>query len=148
MMDEPRRRVEIKHFDALTKDELYRLLELRNRVFVVGQGITAEPEVDGLDRECEHAMLFEDGELVACARIFCEREPIVVGRVATATDRQRQGLGTDLMRAVQRHIGERPAELHAQAYLEEWYTRLGWVRSGEVFDEADIPHVMMYWPCD
>ena len=36
-----------KPFAALTLDELYDLLWLRDVVFVVGQGITAESEVDG-----------------------------------------------------------------------------------------------------
>ena len=33
--------------------------------------------------------------------------------------------------------------LHAQAHLEAWYTGLGWTRVGEVYEEAEIPHVTM-----
>ncbi len=135
----------IKHYDQLTKDELYRIVVLRNLVFVVGQGITVEPEVDGRDPECAHAMLWEDGELVGTARLFVDEEPVVVGRVAVHPDRQRQGLGSVLMEAVQEYLGARSAELHAQAHLEAWYARLGWTRTGEPFEEAEIPHVMMCW---
>lgn len=137
--------VEIKHYRDLTKDELYAIMVLRDRVFVVGQKITAVPEVDGRDPECEHAMLLDDRELVGTARLFGDRDPVVVGRVAIHPDRQRQGLGRVLMRAVQSHLGDRSAELHAQAHLEAWYAGLGWVRFGEPFDEAEIPHVMMRW---
>lgn len=136
---------EIKHYCDLTKDELYAIMVLRDLVFVVGQKITAVPEVDGRDPECEHAMLWDDGELVGTARLFCDEDPVVVGRVAIHTERQRQGLGSVLMRAVQEHLGERRAELHAQAHLEAWYAGLGWERFGEPFDEAEIPHVMMRW---
>jgi predicted GNAT family N-acyltransferase len=138
-------RVEIKPYEALTRDELHDIFMLRNVVFVVGQGITAEPEVDGRDPECEHAMLWEDDTLLGTARIFHREEPKVVGRVAVLTSRQGQGLGSILMEAVQAHIGEASAELHAQAHLEDWYTQLGWVRVGEIFEEAEIPHVMMQW---
>lgn len=135
-----------KHFDALTIHELYALLHLRDLVFVVGQKITAEPEVDGRDQVCVHGMLYEGDELLGTARIFVDEVPRVVGRVAVHPARQGQGLGTILMEHIQAELGEGPAELHAQAHLEAWYTRLGWSRIGEVFVEAQIPHVMMVWP--
>ncbi|MBA2661427.1 MAG: GNAT family N-acetyltransferase [Bradymonadaceae bacterium] len=140
-------RVEIKDYEALSRDELYRALHLRDLVFVVGQKITAEPEVDGRDPLCEHALMYdEDGLLVATARIFHREAPMIVGRVAVHPDRQGQGLGTILMEHVQAHLGAGAAELHAQAHLERWYTRLGWRRFGDVFEEAEIAHVMMRWP--
>lgn len=138
--------VAIAHYRDLSKDELYQILVLRDVVFVVGQKITAVPEIDGRDPECEHAMLRVGAEVVGTARIFADEKPAIVGRVAIHPDWQGQGLGTVLMEAVQRHLGERAAELHAQAHLEDWYARLGWQRFGEPFEEADIPHVMMRWP--
>lgn len=138
-------RAVIKAYEALERDELYAIMHLRDLVFVVGQKITSEPEIDGRDPECEHAMLYAGQRLVGTARIFWKRTPIVVGRVAILPEFQGQGLGTVLMEHIQAHLGERAAELHAQAHLERWYTRLGWRREGEVFVEADIPHVMMRW---
>lgn len=138
----------IKHFDDLSKRELYDVLWLRDVVFVVGQKITAVSEIDGLDPECEHAMLFDGAELVGTARIFADENPVIVGRVAVHPDRQGEGLGTMLMQAVQSRLDlhlKRDAELHAQAHLEPWYARLGWQRFGDEFVEADIPHVMMRW---
>lgn len=145
-MSKTQTHAEIKVFDDLSLRELHDIFWLRNVVFVVGQKITAEPEVDGLDPECEHAMLWMEDRLVGTARIFHQRDPIVVGRVAVHTDLQGHGLGSVLMQAVQEHLGARRAELHAQAHLEEWYTRLGWERFGEPFVEAEILHVMMRWP--
>lgn len=146
MSAESNYRVEINAYEELTRDELHDVFMLRNIVFVVGQGITAEPEVDGRDPECEHAMLWDGDTLLGTARIFHRETPQVVGRVAVLTSRQGEGLGSILMEAVQAHIGEAAAELHAQAHLEDWYTRLGWKRAGDVFEEAEIPHVMMTWP--
>ncbi|RDV39761.1 GNAT family N-acetyltransferase [Bradymonadaceae bacterium TMQ3] len=138
--------VQIKTFEELSKLELYEVMVLRNEVFVVGQKITAEPEVDGLDVDCAHVLLRADERLVGTARIFHKTSPMVVGRVAVHPEFQGQGLGTKVMEAVQRYLGERAAELHAQAHLERWYTTLGWERYGEPFVEAEIPHVMMRWP--
>lgn len=138
-------RFSLKAWEALGRDELYALLHLRDLVFVVGQGITAEPEVDGRDPQCHHAALWEGTRPVATARLFMEEDPVVVGRVAVHPERQRGGIGTRLMEAVQEALGARRATLHAQAHLEDWYARLGWVREGEVFVEAEIPHVHMNW---
>ncbi|MFN3199093.1 MAG: GNAT family N-acetyltransferase [Bradymonadia bacterium] len=130
----------------LSKDDLYAILHLRDLVFVVGQGITSEPEVDGRDPECAHAMLWHGELLIGTARVFTEQSPQVVGRVAVHPERQRGGYGTWLMEQVQEAMGDVSAELHAQAHLEAWYARLGWRREGDVFYEAEIPHVMMVRP--
>ena len=137
---------EILTWNELTKSELYEVMCLRDLVFVVGQKITAVPELDGLDDQCAHVLLRDaDGTLVGTARIFHQQTPRVVGRVAVHTDHQRKGLGSQLMLQLQEWMGPEPAELHAQAHLEEWYASLGWRRVGEVFEEAEIPHVTMVW---
>ena len=133
-------------FDALELLELYGILHLRDRVFVVGQGITAEPEVDGRDPECHHVLCHQGPTLVGTARVFVAASPLMVGRIAVDPARQRCGVGTWMMRQIQAWLGPRPAEMHAQAYLEGWYARLGWARCGEPFVEAEIDHVPMRWP--
>ena len=136
---------EIKGYADLSRDELHDILRLRCDVFVVGQEITAEPEIDGRDPECAHAMTWRDGQLVGTARIFVDDDPMIIGRVAVTRKRQRQGIGTEMMEAIQDWLGDRTAELHAQSYLEEWYSSLGWERFGDEFIEAEIPHVHMRW---
>lgn len=136
---------EVKSFRELDLDELYDLLVLRNLVFVVGQKITAEAEVDGQDRECLHAILRVGGVIVGTARIESKEEYFKVGRVCVTPGRQGEGLGTELMKGIQYFLGEQRAALHAQAHLQAWYERLGWIRVGEEFQEAEIPHVKMRW---
>ncbi len=137
--------IEIKPFEELSRLELYELMVLRNRVFVVGQKITAEAEVDGLDPRCHHVLMRLDGQLVGTARLFWDEEPVKVGRICVDTSRQKAGLGTAMMERLQDYLGDRRAVMHAQQYLEKWYEGLGWEREGEVFDEAEIAHVKMEW---
>jgi ElaA protein len=133
-----------KAFADLTLLELYELLVLRDLVFVVGQKITAEPEVDGHDPECVHVLgRDETGALVATARLFLGKTPVKVGRVAVRTDLQRLGLGRELMRHVHEILGDRPGAMSAQAHLGPWYTSLGWRQIGAVYPEAEIPHIRM-----
>jgi len=135
-------------FAELTLMQLHDILWLRNEVFVFGQKITDEPEVDGKDPACTHVVGVdtETGRTVATARIFLDVAPIKVGRVAVALDMQRGGVGTALMAAVHDVIAGRPAALSAQAYLQRWYERLGWTAEGEIYDEASIPHIWMVRP--
>ena len=137
---------ECKPFAELAALELYEILCLRDLVFVVGQKITAVPEVDGRDPAFHH-LIGRDrrGDVVATARLDLDGNCCKVGRVAVRDDKQHQGIGSALMREAQRIIGRRPAVLNAQAHLEKWYAGLGWAREGPVFLEADIPHVRMIW---
>lgn len=137
---------DITHFDDLSAREVYDLMHLRDVVFVVGQEITAVPEVDGLDPRCAHARVFVDETLVGTARIFVDETPMIIGRVAVHPDFRGNGYGTRMMRFLQEWLRDRPAELHAQAHLEDWYSNLGWRRDGPQFIEAEIPHVVMRWP--
>ena len=137
----------ITPFDALSLTGLYDILHLRDLVFVVGQKITCEPEVDGLDPAASHVEVRDEaGRLVATARVFLGESPIIVGRGATRPDLQRSGVGTWMMQRLGEWLGDRPALLHAQAHLEDWYARLGWTRCSDTYLEAEIPHVSMRRP--
>lgn len=136
-----------KPFDELTLRELYALLWLRDEVFVVGQKITAESEVDGEDPECTHVLGRDaDGKIVATARLFLGKSPVKVGRVAVHPRLQGQSVGTQLMRYVNDLIGDRPSAMSAQAHLERFYGLVGWRRIGDVYSEAEIDHVQMVRP--
>ena len=132
-----------KSYSELSKDELYELLWLRDRVFVVGQKITALSEIDGEDPDWHHLLAFHGQTLVAYARLKWDANPVKIGRIAVDTHRQRQGLGGQLMTEIHRLLGDRPGFMHAQAYLADWYSAIGWRVCGPGFDEADIPHLPM-----
>ncbi|MCO4763637.1 MAG: GNAT family N-acetyltransferase [Myxococcales bacterium] len=136
-----------KAFAELTLMELHDLFWLRNEVFVFYQKITAESEIDGRDPEAIHLLGRDaDGRMVATARLFMDGDVVKVGRVAVHQDMHRSGLGTALMQYAHTVIGDRPAALSAQAYLRDWYERLGWQPVGDEYDEADIPHIYMKRP--
>ncbi len=137
--------LQLRHraFADLTLQELYEILWLRNLVFVCGQKITAEPEVDGLDPECVHVLADLEGQLVGTARLFMDQQPIKIGRIAVHPQRQGQGLGTQILDYIHELIGDQSAAMSAQAYLHPWYSRLGWQAVGDLYDEAGIPHIWM-----
>ena len=72
----------VKHWDELTRDELYDLLAVRTAVFVVEQRCPYQ-EADGLDRRAWHVFVRDGGGAIqACLRILePERGTAQIGRV-------------------------------------------------------------------
>lgn len=139
----------IKPFNDLSPRELHACFKLRGEVFIVGQQICSEPDVDEYDPLCRHAMLWQGEELAGTARLLPIEggRVIKVGRVAVGEAFRGRGLGVALMRGVQDWIAREPGRagvMSAQGYLERWYTALGWRAVGEHYDEAGIDHVEMH----
>lgn len=53
----------IKHYNDLSKDELYRILQLRAIVFVVEQNCPYQ-DLDDLDQNAYHIMLHDENKLL------------------------------------------------------------------------------------
>ena len=140
--------VDVRPFDALTPRELHDAFALRQRVFVVEQACIYQ-DVDGKDPIALHLLARDGEELVAYARILppgARFDVAAIGRVVVAPERRGEGLARRLMieaiRIAREHHGPRVA-LSAQAHLEAFYTSVGFVRVGDVYDEDGIPHVDM-----
>lgn len=127
--------------DATT---LYKILKLRVDIFVVEQQC-AYPELDGRDLEPGARQLWIEsaGEVVATLRTLDDGSALRIGRVATAASARSSGLAGQLMRRALELAGDRDVVLDAQAYLEKWYERFGFVRVGAEFLDDGIPHVPM-----
>jgi ElaA protein len=133
---------------------LYDLLRLRVDVFVVEQEC-AYPELDGRDVEPDAVMLWaeEDEQVLATVRLLVDHaddtgaaaaaDALRIGRVATAPAARGRGLAADLMRLALDRAEGRLVRLDAQAHLEGWYARFGFVVDGPGFLEDGIPHVPM-----
>jgi len=123
---------------------LYSILKLRVDVFVVEQGAAYE-ELDGRDIEPGARLYWaeEDGHVLATLRLLREADGRRIGRVATAATARGRGLGAELMRRAVAACAGQQIVLDGQLQLERWYEGFGFLRSGEVFVEDDIPHVPM-----
>ena len=127
--------------------KLYQLMMLRQDVFVVEQE-AAYPDLDGRDLESS-AILFwvEDNDrIVATLRVLSDPSERRIGRVATAASARGRGLAAELMQRAVAACEPAAIVLDAQAQLEAWYARFGFVRSGPNFVEDGIPHIPMRRP--
>lgn len=139
----------VKPFDDLTNKELYKILQLRNAVFIVEQQCCYQ-DMDGKDFDAHHLMGWIADELVACTRLFNKGvayEQASIGRVIVAPHARKYGLGRELMERSIEQIallfGKEPIKIGAQFYLKRFYESLGFQQISDIYMEDDIPHVYM-----
>ncbi|AGE27820.1 MULTISPECIES: GNAT family N-acetyltransferase [Pseudomonas] len=137
-----------KHHTDLGKEQLYAILRLRCEVFVVEQQCVYQ-DIDGqdLDGDTHHLMAWKDDELVAYLRLLdpqLQGGDVVIGRVIVAPSARGTGLGHQMMKETLRQIEhiwpDTPIYLSAQAHLQGYYGRYGFVAEGEQYLEDGIPH--------
>lgn len=140
-----------KHHTDLGKEQLYAILALRTEVFVVEQKC-AYLETDGQDLsgDTHHLMAWQDNVLAAYLRLLdpeSQGGDVVLGRVVIAPSARGQGLGHELMVQGLKHAEKQwpgvPVYLSAQAHLQDYYGRHGFVVAGEHYLEDGIPHIGM-----
>lgn len=134
----------VSRLSDLTAERLYDLLRLRVDVFVVEQQCPY-PELDGRDcePETEHLWVEVDEQVVATARVLRGSPAWHIGRVATAQGHRGRGYAAAVVQAAIDRIGDHPIQIGAQAHLQGWYERFGFVRDGPDYLEDGIPHLPM-----
>ncbi len=144
-------------FDELTVHELYAIVALRERVFVVEQSCVYL-DADGHDQTARHLWLEDAGEIRCYARIIPPQtgldgrglhgppDAFRIGRVIVAPSARGTGLGRELMTRAIALCGAASIKLGAQAHLEKFYASLGFACISPVYLEDGIPHVDMLRP--
>lgn len=139
----------LKAFSELSNYELYEVLKLRSKVFVVEQNCVFL-DMDDKDTKCLHLMGFADSALVAYSRLVpagVSYKEMSIGRVVTDPDYRAKGMGIELMElSVEKAIeayGTRPIRIGAQLYLKAFYERFGFNINSAEYIEDGIPHIEM-----
>ena len=138
-------RFQIKSFSDLSATELYEILKARFAVFVGEQHIHYIDE-DNIDYLATHFTIRQKGLVLAYARTFSDAEEGVlrVGRMLTI--RRGQGFAKYIMEQIinfARTQGMTAIRLHAQTHSVPFYQNLGFRPVGDIFTEAEIPHLLM-----
>ncbi|WP_340677220.1 GNAT family N-acetyltransferase [Paraglaciecola sp.] len=139
-------------FSELSITQFYMLAKLRQDVFIVEQQ-SIYTDLDGLDSEAIHFLCWSsiqvDTQLIGYARYrLCESSGLVkIERVVLAAPARGKGVGKQLMQTILQDIQTQHAgaqiSLSSQVTAQAFYQKLGFVATGECYDDGGIEHITM-----
>lgn len=142
---------EIKKFNELNVTEMYKILALRNEVFIVEQECPYL-DCDEKDFKSYHLFAKENDQIVAYSRILekgISYDEISIGRVIVKQSHRGKGISRKMMMKaidfVENNLGEDTIKIQAQAHLIEFYGSVGFKAISEVYLEDNIPHIDMLY---
>jgi predicted GNAT family N-acyltransferase len=127
--------------------EYQQMVQLRNDILRKPLGLSFTPEE--LEKEVEDILIgaFEDDKMLGCCMLI-ETEPgtVRLRQMAVANNLQGKGIGRAMMQFAEniaRDRGFRKITMHARKSATGFYEKLGYVISGQEFEEVTLPHVVM-----
>ena len=139
-----------KEFNELSLDDLYSILNLRQKVFVLEQDC---PYIDAdySDQDAFHLLGYKDNDLIAYLRAFkpgIKYEGSSLGRIVTEINSRGLGVGKKIIKEgvkfLKKEYPDNEIIISAQHRLEDFYIDLAFTSRGEVYLEDDIDHIQMY----
>ena len=134
-----------KFFEELTTEELYEILKVRTKIFVVEQNCPyLDP--DGMDYQSLHVFYEENKQVLAYLRAFRkDEETVQMGRVLSTEHGKGYGrkILTEGLEQIRKKMNPGKIFIEAQCYATHFYEREGFRICSEEFLEDGIPHVGM-----
>ena len=137
------------NFDTISKEELYDVLSLRQRVFIIEQDCFYE-DLDYFDQVANHLLLYKDNKLIGYSRVFppgIKYDAASIGRIVTDLDYRGKGYGRSItqesIRFLKNNYPGSDITISAQYRLVNFYEDLSFKREGDVYLEDDIDHIKM-----
>lgn len=142
-------------FNELSNLELYQIIQAREEVFIEEQGIVY-CDCDNKDQSAWHILgrtMNDENKAPELLAYFRLLPPGVkgpyhsIGRVLTRKQARGQGNGKRLIQEgielIEAEFGTIHLTMSAQAYLEEFYAKFGFIRCSDNYLEQGIEHVAM-----
>lgn len=136
--------IEIKRFTFSDKELLQHSNIIRTKVFIEEQKVERELEYE-FEEEGNFYLLYYDKNPIATARWRETPRGIKLERFAMLKEYRNQGLGKKLLNAVLEDVTsfKKTIYLHSQVSAVNYYSRAGFIKKGDVFEEANIEHYLM-----
>ena len=136
--------IEIKKFSFDNTKLMQSAHNIRHNVFVIGQKCPAELEYE-YEEESTHFLLINNGNPVATARHRKTQKGFKLERFAVIESERGKGFGMMILNAVLDDLKKKSEKkyLHAQKHVIEFYEKVGFIKIGNLFEEAGIQHYKM-----
>lgn len=122
---------------------------IRKIVFVDEQHVPLAEEVDQYDQTADHFVGYHDNKPVCCAPILQQDGNWFLGRIAVLKSYRHHQVETLLLQTLLNYVQTKhqPIAVHlfAQSQVVGFYEKLGFIKNGESFIDADIVHFPMVY---
>ncbi len=128
---------------------LEKAFEIREKVFVIEQGVDKNEEYDQFEDISNHFLAKRDGQPIGTCRWRFTSDGIKLERFAVLQEERGKGAGQALVSAVLKDIAmhadtaSKTIYLHAQLEAVPLYAKFGFQKVGEIFEECNIQHFKM-----
>lgn len=136
--------MDIRVIKVSSGKQLDTIFAIRQLVFVEEQEVAPDLEYDEFEETSEHFLALLGEEPVGTARWRRTPNGIKLERFAVIKDHRNKGVGGKIVETVLENIPSRTnVYLHSQLPACSLYERFGFVREGDLFEEAGIMHYKM-----
>ncbi|MEG7282231.1 GNAT family N-acetyltransferase [Bacillus sp. 0909A] len=132
---------------AKNEEQLKDAFYVRKEVFVKEQNVPAEEEIDELENEAEHIVVYDGNQPVGAGRWRLKNGYGKLERICVLKSHRSAGVGGIIMKALEKAAADGGASgfmLNAQTQAVPFYIKHGYrLLSEEEFLDAGIPHLQM-----
>ena len=136
--------IEIKKFKFEDESLMKQAHAIRHEVFVIGQNCPEEIEWE-FEEESTHFLVFKKNKAVATARHRKTEKGYKLERFAVLNSERGKGYGHQVLNAILKDLKEfnGMTYMHAQTDVIPFYEKMGFIKTGNEFEEAGIMHYKM-----
>lgn len=119
---------------------------VRKKVFIKEQHVSPEEEMDHLDQESSHLVIYDEKEPIGAGRLRLVDGYGKLERICVLKSHRSLGVGNLIIQALEEEAAKQGASqfmLNAQTQAVPFYEKHGYKVVSEEFSDANIPHVKM-----
>ena len=120
-------------------------MKIRQKVFVEEQGF--KHEFDDIDSIAYHALILDDESVIATGRLYTDDNLLYhIGRIAVLPDYRGKHIGQMVVSALEQkavQCGGTSVSLSAQCRAANFYKKLGYTETGDIYMDEHCPHITM-----
>lgn len=129
---------------ASTAQDIEHGIAIRLKVFVEGQAVPIQEEIDGNDPVSDHYLVSYHGCLAGVARVRYVGDYAKIERVAILENYQGRGLGRELMQFILSDLHKqslvKTVKLSSQVHAIPFYEKFGFIVCSEEYQDVGIAH--------
>lgn len=140
--------MKIVHTKDTMSDIYLDAVKIRRQVFMLEQGVPGEIEIDKYEAACIHFVLYgEKNEAIATCRLLPLEDGLIkLQRMAVQKEFRGKDYGRLIVEGAElfsKEQGYNTITLGAQITALGFYERMGYIKEGELFLDANIEHYKM-----